>query len=308
MHSELTVSRGTPLALVDTTGNFLSLSNKLLFLSADLDSHYIDDGVERAMRAFAAHHGIEGGHIRINEYAPLDELGRVLTNGRINLLLRLSFGLMGWLGYVLMVNRIFGGDHYNPFADTVHIFSNHRGIALHEMGHLLDFRRRPYPGLYSLLRLIPGVALYQEFLASRYAVRYLDHIGDHDEELRAYRILFPAYSTYVLGFLAYLLPNQVIRTIAMPFVILGHVVGNVMAKQRIDRLRAEGVSGLSLQEQWQHEIRRVELMFSTKRRRGRQLAGMFVGSLIGSSVCGVGTVIGATVGFLIGWWAKVEEL
>jgi hypothetical protein len=176
------------------------------------------------------------------------------------------------------------------------------------MGHLLDFRRRPYPGLYSLLRLIPGVALYQEFLASRYAVRYLDHIGDHDEELRAYRILFPAYSTYVLGFLAYLLPNQVIRTIAMPFVILGHVVGNVMAKQRIDRLRAEGVSGLSLQDQWQHEIRRVELMFSTKRRRGRQLAGMFVGSLIGSSVCGVGTVIGATVGFLIGWWAKVEEL
>lgn len=308
MSTDLTISRGTPLALVDTTGNFLSLSNKLLFLSADLDSHYIDEDVERAMHEFAEHHGIEGGHVRINEYAPLDELGRVFSNGRVNILLRLSFGLLGWLSYVLMVNRIFGGDHYNPFADTVNIFSNHKGIALHEMGHLLDFRRRDYPGLYSLLRLIPGVALYQEYLASLYAVQYLDHIGDHDEELRAYRILFPAYSTYVLGFLAYILPNQVIRTIAMPFVVLGHVLGNVMAQKRIDALNERGVQGLNLKDQWQAEVRRVELMFSTKRRRGRQLAGMFVGSLVGSSFCGFGTLIGAGVGFLIGWWAKTEEL
>ncbi len=305
--TSLSLSRGSPLELVDTTGNFLSLSNKLLFLSADLDSHYIDDDVERAMCDFADHHGIEGGHVRVNEYAPLDELGRVLSNGRVNILLRLSFGLLGWLGYVLMVNRVFGGDHYNPFADTVNVFSNHKGIALHEMGHLLDFRRRRFPGLYSLLRLVPGVALYQEYLASLYAIQYLDHIGDHDEELRAYRILFPAYSTYVLGFLAYLLPNQLIRTLALPFVALGHVVGNVMAQQRIEVLKSEGVECEGLGAQWKDEVRRAEHMISTKHRRGRLLVGMFLGAVIGSSVCGFGTLIGAAVGYGIGWWVKRDE-
>ncbi len=307
MPTTLTISRGAPIPLVDTTGNFLSLTNKLLFLNADLDSHYIDEELERSVLAFADHHDIEGGHVRLNEYAPLDELGRVLTNGRVNILLRLTFGLLGWIGYVLMVNRLFGGDHYNPFADTVNLFSNHRGIALHEMGHLLDFRRRQFPGLYSLLRLVPGVALYQEYLASLYAVEYLDHVGDHEEELRAYRILFPAYSTYVLGFLAYLLPNQVIRSIALPFVVLGHVLGHVYAQKRIDALAERGVDGLSMSAQWKGEIRRAEQLFSMKTQKGRLLAGMFVGSVVGSSVCGVGTVIGAVVGCAVAWWTRPRE-
>ena len=55
--------------------------------------------------------------------------------------------------------------------------------VLHEMGHALDFRRRRFPGLYALSRMVPGVALYQEYLASLYAIEYLREIGDQAEEI-----------------------------------------------------------------------------------------------------------------------------
>ena len=91
------ITRGAPLPFVDALGNFFSLGNKLLFLNPRFESHHLDPELEQAVAAFIARHGIEGLQVRLNEYAPLDDLRRLFVSGRVNLLLRLFFGLPMWL-------------------------------------------------------------------------------------------------------------------------------------------------------------------------------------------------------------------
>jgi hypothetical protein len=274
----------------------LAIPNKLLFLSADFESHEISPEVERLIRDFLDHHGVDDVRIRLGEYAPLGELGRLLANGRVNVLLRLLIGPLLWLGYALNVGRIFGGDHYNAFSDTVNLYSGHPVIALHEVGHVLDFRQRRHPGLYALLRFVPGVSLYQEYVASRYAIEFLRLRGLHDEEITAYRLLFPTYSTYVFGTLVDLFPSSATRWLALPIVACRHLLGNGYASRRIAAL---GTHAITLAGQWAHELRRAVEMFSMGTPMGRRQVGVVVGLLAGSAMCGYGAPFGVVLGYLL---------
>jgi len=295
------VSRGRPLPFIDALKNVMSIPDKLLFWNPHIDSHRIDPAVDEAIIAFAERHELDRVHVRVNQYAPLAELGCLLTNWRVSIFLRLSFGLMTWLAYCINIGRLLGGDHYNPFSNTVNLYSNHRSIALHEMGHALDFKRRRLPGLYALTRLIPGVALYQEYLASLYAVEYLREIGDHAEEIRAYRILFPAYSTYVFGALIELLPTSVTRTMLFPVVLLGHALGDHYAKQRFQAIEAEKFTGFSPASLAAEDRDAASAMFSTRTAEGRQQSGTLLGLVVGTSICGPFAPLLAWFGFQ---WGK----
>ena len=294
------ITRGAPLPFVDALGNFFSLGNKLLFLNPRFESHRLDPELEQTVAAFIARHGIEGLQVRLNEYAPLDDLRRLFVSGRVNLLLRLFFGLPMWLAVTLSCGRLFGGDHYNPYTDTVNLYSGHRAIALHELGHVLDFRRRTFPGLYALTRLIPGVALYQEYLASKYAIDFLRERGMHDEELRALRLLFPAYSTYVLGAIVEFFPSAGVRALLFPVIGLGHFLGISAAMRREKELEAERAAlRPTVAAQWSEEWQETLAELSPATPHGRDLWGVFLGATVGSALCGAGSLPGAWLGFVL---------
>lgn len=295
------ISLGQRLPFVDTLGRVFSYANKLIFLNTRFEDHEPDPRVVQALHDFVDEHRLDGLHIRLNEYNPLDDLRRLLMNGRVNLLLRLFFGLPLWLATTLSVGRLFGGDHYNPWSDTVHLFSSHMGIALHETGHALDFRRRRVPGLYALTRYIPGVALYQEYLASRYAVEFMRARGMHEDELRALRILYPAYSTYVFGALVELFPSAGVRSFLFPAIALGHVLGVQHARKReaelANTLPQVPTQVPTVSAQWKEEWSEALAEVSPSTERGRDLWGVFLGLSAGSSLCGVGALPGAWLGY-----------
>lgn len=282
---------GRPLPFLDDLARALGLANKALFLSARFEDHLLPAASREGAEAFLREHALSGLCVRFNQYAPLDDLRRLLSNGRVNLLLRLFFGLPQWSATALFPGRVFGGDHYNPWSDTVHLFSGHPGIVLHELGHALDFRRRAWPGLYALTRLVPGLALYQEYLASRYAIEFLRRHGRLDEELDALRVLYPAYSTYVFGALVELFPSAGVRSFFLPVIALGHLLGNEHARRR-----AAEAGGPGLADQWRSELDRARAELSPASPRGRSLWGTFLGMAAGSTLCGPGTLIGAWVG------------
>ena len=169
-------------------------------------------------------------------------------------------------------------------------------IAIHEMGHVLDFQRRSMPGLYALLRFVPGVALYQEYLASLYAVEHFREHGMRDEEIRAYRVLFPAYSTYLFGTLVDLFPSAATKWVLFPVVAAGHAMGNYFAAQRIEELRDPRIT---LRGQWLEERDRAIEMFSPRTVDGRGQLGVLIGMIAGSAMCGWGGPIGAVVGYVV---------
>jgi hypothetical protein len=79
----------------------------------------------------------------------------------------------------------------------VHLYSDDPAVALHELGHAKDFEHNQSKGLYAVGRILPSVALSQEYEATDNAVGYLKEKKDQKGELKAYNTLYPAYGTYI---------------------------------------------------------------------------------------------------------------
>lgn len=108
-------------------------------------------------------------------------------------------------------------------------------LAQHEGGHAKDFAQRTYKGTYSFLYMLPFFALYPEYRASADAISYLRVDQTVEEEKAAYKVLWPAYTTYIGGNMTqYIMPNSWVYFAA---VIPGHIAGRIKAS-RVEADRA----------------------------------------------------------------------
>jgi len=125
-------------------------------------------------------------------------------------------------------------DYYDPGSNTIHIFSDDPAIALHESAHALDFSDEEFTGSYALARIVPGVNLVQERLATEEALYYLEKHGRYEELLHAYKILYPAYATYIIAYFPLAVPAYV------GAILLGHAYGRFLAREKEYQLKTEG--------------------------------------------------------------------
>jgi uncharacterized protein YceK len=239
------VTRGRPIPPVDFLGNVFGLLSKLILLNWKADNHAISEGTEASLVRYidAPRSVVEGTHFALNEYAPGRALKRLVKNRKVAWPYRLLIGLpVTLLLDVLLPGRLFagliGGDSYNPYTDTVAIYSDLPSIALHEAGHAHDVSKRRFKGTYATARLIPFVDLYQEFRATDEAIDYLVETGEREEELAAYKVLYPAYGTYV-GSYFIIVPGAVLAG-----ALIGHLWGSAKAGSRrryYERVQAPAV-------------------------------------------------------------------
>jgi len=226
-HSQ--ISRGRPVVLIDGLGNVLGLPAKILLWSWKIDNHAISEQAEGVLIQYLAaappHPALQDAKFRLNEYSPFDELSRLRRNRHVAWPYRLLLGVPTTLVFeVLLPGRLIGGDHYNPFTNTVHVYSDEPAVLLHEAGHAHDFAEQRYKGAYAMVRLLPGIDLFQEFVASEKAIQHFVVKKDRPGELRAYTLLYPAYGTY-LG--SYLLPFG-----NFAGALVGHIWGRAKAHTR----------------------------------------------------------------------------
>ncbi len=223
------ISRGKPNVVIDTIGNVFALPAKIILLNVKMDNHMVSAATEDELVRFIEWPKTRsaGTHFSLNEYNPGLAFSRLVHNRKVAWPYRLLLGLPTTLiTDVLLPGRLFagliGGDMYNPFTDTVQIYSDLPVVALHETGHVNDFNRKKYKGTYALLRIIPGVDLYQEYKATDAALVYLTEVGERDQEIEGYKILYPAYGTYIGNYM--FIPGG-------PLIgaVLGHIVGRTKA-------------------------------------------------------------------------------
>jgi hypothetical protein len=125
---------------------------------------------------------------------------------------------------VLPVGHLLGVDRYDPTTNTVYLYSDHPAILLHEAGHAHNSSTQPHKGTYAFLYQLAGIQLFEEYHASERAIFFFTATGDRHQEFGAYKILYPAYGTY-LG--SHLLPFGNI-----PGAVVGHVWGRLKARSR----------------------------------------------------------------------------
>lgn len=226
---------GRPIWILDALNHYLlSLPAKLLLLNWHALDHRLTSEDRALLEHFIAMNQLRSVKVRHNQYAPIDELKRLIRNREVGAVYRYSLGIVNWLQYTLFPGRLFagvplvgGGDHFNPFTNSINVYSSDPTILLHEAGHAKDYVQHESRGTsFALIRLLPGVDLLQEAAASADAIRFLQCVRDTENELRAYRTLIPAYSTYIAGYF------QGGLIVTLPIVAAGHVSGRVQSWRR----------------------------------------------------------------------------
>ena len=227
--AEPQIRRGERRKVIDAIGWVVGIPSKLVLWNRRVDNHNVGFETEAAISEYLQVNDLDTVRVRLNQYRPGEDWRRLVRNKSVGAGWRYTFGAISVLGETVIPGRIFGGDHYNPYTNTIHLYSDVPAIALHEAGHAKDFTRRKWKGTYAAVYMLPIVPLYHESIASRDVVAYLEAIGTTEQRADASRILYPAYGTYVGSAGGSVLPDY-----ASPLyyvgVIGGHVAGRLEAK------------------------------------------------------------------------------
>jgi hypothetical protein len=230
-NDEEQIERGRPIPIVDGIGWIVGIPSKVMLLSTRVDNHFVSHGTEQSLQEYLDANKLDHVKVRLNQYAPLDEWRRLRGNKSVAPGWRYTLGTLATLGYTVLPGRILGGDNYNPFTNTINVYSDHPAIALHEAGHAKDFSRRTYKGTWAAAYLLPGVALRHEEIATSDALSYLASEGRTDEQQAAYKILYPAYGSNVAGQINNLVPSPDGLIVTAACVVPGHLIGRWKASQ-----------------------------------------------------------------------------
>jgi len=226
------IERGRPAPFADELASWtLGLPSKIILWNTRVDNHDISPATEAKLRQYLADNDLRSVKVRLNQYAVGDEWRRLFSSRSMHGFWRYTLGVLSVASYTAFPGRAFGGDNYNPYTNTINLYSDHKGVALHEAGHAKDFAGRHHKGAYSAIRLLPLVALYQEGIATGDAIGYDRDKGLSHDEKADYKILYPAYCTYIAGEGLRWVQVEAWVQYAIQIVacVPGHVVGRIKA-------------------------------------------------------------------------------
>ncbi len=230
------IESGNPHEFLDFAGSWLnpnSLLSKLILWDRRVQNHQVSDETVTALQEYLDDNSLKDVKVRINQYAPGGEWSRLFRNRAVGAGWRYTLGVITVALYTALPGRFFGGDHYNPYTHTVSIYSDHPAIALHEGGHAKDFENAKMRGTYAAIGALPLAPLYYEAQATGDAVGYLREKDLKEMEKESYKILYPAYGTYVGGEFVNLVDilspvdAAVVLGVQLAIVIPGHIVGRI---------------------------------------------------------------------------------
>lgn len=244
MDPTVAIEAGDARPVIDGVGWVFGIPNKLLLLDPRIDNHRVSEETVEEAADYLSINEVDGVLVRVNQYDPLGEWRRLAENDRVGLGWRLTFGSALTLGYSVLPGRILGGDWYNPYTDTVHVYSDVPAIALEQAAQAKDTHDRAHPGFYSAVRFIPFVGLVHEARSKEKVFNHVDQYGDTDEQAEARRILMPQFGSEVGGQATVFLP-QGDALFKLTGAAVGHAFGRVQAA-RIERgSQEEATPGLS---------------------------------------------------------------
>ena len=199
--------RGRKMPILDATGSALGTLNKIALWDRRADNHNISPRTERAVVQYLQQNGLRSTLVRSNQYDPIGEWTRLTQNKSMAAGWRYTFGTYDWLKYTLLPGRLTGGDWYNPFSDTVHLYSDIPAIGVAKAAYSKDVHSRPDPALYAASQDLPLIGLYHENIANQESINFNRSFGGPAGEAEANRILYPdlagAIGAQTLGFLPY---------------------------------------------------------------------------------------------------------
>ena len=218
------VEFGSRAPLVDGVGWVLGIPRKILLWDRRADNHKVSEETVGEVVQYIDHRELHDVKVRVNQYHPIGEWKRLVANKRVGAGWRYTVGAFTTLGYTVLPGRLFGGDHYNPYTNTLSIYSDAPVLSLAEAAYAKDVHKRDLPGTYATLQGFPLVSLWHETIATGEVLEYVALHGSQDEQEQVRRQLYARYGMEFGGAISGALPDG---GVLLP--IVGAASGHVAA-------------------------------------------------------------------------------
>jgi hypothetical protein len=229
-HQVVLVESGKPRPIIDGIGWVLGIPGKLLLWDRRVDNHNVSPATEAALVEYLEQNELQDVCVRVNQYAPIEEWHRLRENRHVGAGWRYTAGLLTLAGYTVFPGRLFGGDRYNPYTNSVYVYSDVPALAMVGGGYAKDIHTRELPGTYAVVNEFPVVSMWHETIATNDVLSYLQQRESVEELQAGYKILHPNYGVQAAGAARYVIGVG-------PFIqIGGAIVGHITGRAEGDRV------------------------------------------------------------------------
>lgn len=219
------IEHGRPNVIVDAAGWIMGVPDKLLLWNSRVKNHNISPTTENAIRNYLQDERLADVKVRLNQYAPGDEWRRLIANREIGPGWKYTLGALSVAGYTILPGRVFGGDNYNPYTNTISLYSDVPSIAIHEGAYAKDNASREYNGTYAALQQVPFVNMWHETVATKEALQYADRQAS-DLSQNAPKILHPLYGARLGSSVGGMFPPAK-PVLSLAGAVVGHATGRM---------------------------------------------------------------------------------
>jgi hypothetical protein len=235
------VVRGNPSKVVDGLGWIVGIPRRIVLWDRRVDNHQVQPETMAEVATYAKVNELDGLCVRVNQYAPIDEWKRLTKNDQISPGWRYTVGALSLVGYTLLPGRIIGVDNYNPYTNSVYVYSDVPALAMEAAAYAKDVKHRDLPGTYAAVNSLPVVSVWHETINTQDTLEYLQTHGTYDEQREGLAILYPNYGASVGGAVGSLFGFTGV------FEIGGAVVGHVSGWHKASQVDPEAIDTVQLQ-------------------------------------------------------------
>lgn len=186
------VEYGRENRFVDGVGWVVGIPRKVFLWDRRVDNHAVHPHTVQQVVDYLDDEGQQDVLVRVNQYDPAGEWRRLRSNREVGAGWRYTFGALSWLEYTVLPGRVFGQDRYNPYTNTVSLYSDAAPMGIVEAAYAADVDSRTYPGAYAAVNGIPLVGMWHETLATRRSLDYVAANQPANFEATS-RLLYPRY-------------------------------------------------------------------------------------------------------------------
>lgn len=229
---------GRPNKTLDRLAWVVCLPSRILPCSSRVNNHEISAETTGKLSDYLHENDLDDVLVRVNQYDPMGEWKRLRENHRISPGWRYTFGTGMLIQYTLFPCRVFGGDHYNAYTNTLYVNSDVPALLILEAAFAKDIHSRSLPGPYAAINELPVFETWRLSYGLSDTLGYAQLKDDWELERETYAIVYP-----VMGIEMALGGHSAISSLApVPLVSLpiaavggaasGHMLGRSTIKRR----------------------------------------------------------------------------
>ncbi len=228
----LDVEYGSKRPLIDAVGWLAGVPKKILLWDRRADNHDVSPQTVDDISGYLSYRRLSNVKIRVNQYDPVGNWNRLVQNKTIAPGWKYTLGTLKQIEYIFLPGRIFGGDEYNPFTNTLNVYSDMPTLGLAEAAYAYDVNTRLYPGTYSAAQSLPVVAIWHETLATDEIMTYAAIRGTSEQLDHIRQDLYARYGISLGGELGRVLPDG-----SVVFEVVGALAGHATASAQRSTVR-----------------------------------------------------------------------